>query len=392
MNRKIFFLANIITFYINASKDAPPLLQNLRNTCYMNSVLQALFACTSLSDEVNKYKINVGENKYDSYIEQYYKLLREQQSLDKGTVIQPKRLLHCMNVNSIFGSSASASANKQQDASEFLRLLLDKLTKDEKDDTKEELLIKNSIKRIFEFETKNMVKCSDGSEFESISKSKVRSSSTGVEVSFPYVLTSNQVFTLQELFNNGITDQSDFEYKDDATTGPFCPLYKNPNDDSSYVNKKNKIISKWSQMTTAPKVLVITPKRFNYDGTKINNTIKYDLEPLSLRIDNKEYEYNLFASVIHFGDLASGHYTAVVKYGNQWYNCDDFPNPDISKISKQEAINRIQGSGSKEQGYIYFFERQGEKEISVKNSLGQILKKFLNELNKIYLALFSSSH
>ncbi len=269
------------------------------------------------------------------------------------------------------------------------------MTNDEKGDTAEELRIKSLIKEIFQFDVKNIVRCSKGQEFESMSKDNKRSKGDGIEIDFPADIKQGEIFDLVTLFKNGKHNEASFDVKNDSITGPFCPIY-NDNSEEVYKDKANKISFKWSEIATAPKVLIVTPKRFTYDlrgnNEKINNVIKYDLKPLVLRIDNKDYSYNLFASVIHSGDLARGHYTAVVRYGDQWYSCDDFPQPAIEKIQDQEAIRRIEGSGSAEQGYIYFFELKQKKKIDTKNSLGEILKQALRELKSIYLTLVSLSH
>ncbi|KAI3376356.1 hypothetical protein L3Q82_016840 [Scortum barcoo] len=75
-----------------------------------------------------------------------------------------------------------------------------------------------------------------------------------------------------------------------------------------------------------PDVLVLLLKRFefNYDYmTYVKNNCPVDV-PRSLQIPQNQ-TYELYAVVDHFGDLRSGHYTAIIESQDdeKWYNFND---------------------------------------------------------------------
>jgi len=79
-----------------------------------------------------------------------------------------------------------------------------------------------------------------------------------------------------------------------------------------------------------PKILVISLKRFSPDGTqKINNTIQFPLEDLDLSgyvrgYNASTYKYDLYGVCNHMGGVMGGHYTAFVKHAeNKWIHFND---------------------------------------------------------------------
>ena len=89
--------------------------------------------------------------------------------------------------------------------------------------------------------------------------------------------------------------------------------------------------------------------RFNQDGTK--DKTKIDI-PLKINIDNQTLE--LLGIILHKGDSTnSGHYIAIVKRNNIWYNCDD---ANITEINIENALNT---NNVKENAYILLYELVG---------------------------------
>jgi len=79
-----------------------------------------------------------------------------------------------------------------------------------------------------------------------------------------------------------------------------------------------------------PQILVITLKRFSFDGTrKINSLVNFPLENLDLSehvigYNAKTYVYDLFGICNHTGGVMGGHYTSFVKNSeDQWLHYND---------------------------------------------------------------------
>jgi ubiquitin carboxyl-terminal hydrolase 8 len=77
-----------------------------------------------------------------------------------------------------------------------------------------------------------------------------------------------------------------------------------------------------------PKVLVLSLKRFDENGRKRNVLVKYPLTDLDLSkyvcgYTPNKYVYELIGICNHYGNTMGGHYTSFVKLQNQWYHCND---------------------------------------------------------------------
>ncbi|GAA6027384.1 hypothetical protein JCM8097_007815 [Rhodosporidiobolus ruineniae] len=118
--------------------------------------------------------------------------------------------------------------------------------------------------------------------------------------------------------------------KDDAWHCPRC--------------KKNRKAVKKLSLSKLPPILVIHLKRFSFHGPfsdKIETQVQYPLTGLDLTAflppplmekrtgqpvnaaPPKGYVYDLFGVTNHYGNLSSGHYTAYVRSGRDWFNIGD---------------------------------------------------------------------
>jgi len=61
--------------------------------------------------------------------------------------------------------------------------------------------------------------------------------------------------------------------------------------------------------------------------------------------------YDLFAVVLHTGTLNGGHYTAVAKNNNTWY---EFNDSQVIQIAKHETNKIVSGNA-----YILFYQKRG---------------------------------
>lgn len=98
---------------------------------------------------------------------------------------------------------------------------------------------------------------------------------------------------------------------------------------------------KVKKMLKLPELLIINLDRYTYlDGAryKIYNRITFPVNNLNLERylvnpHSQASDYDLYGIVMHHGEGA--HYTAYVKVGNDWYNCDDF---HVEKVAENVVI------------------------------------------------------
>ena len=119
--------------------------------------------------------------------------------------------------------------------------------------------------------------------------------------------------------------------------------------------KKNVLPMKKIDFFYLPKILIIAFKRFIKESSRwekneedidfpINN---FDMKDIIIGPDKNNSIYDLFAVSQHYGSTGFGHYTAVCKNGDKWYNYDD---SSVSQTSAKSALNSA--------AYVLFYRRQ----------------------------------
>ena len=103
-------------------------------------------------------------------------------------------------------------------------------------------------------------------------------------------------------------------------------------------------------MNTAPRILIVTIKRFDIFGRKLSRRIRYpasfsmkpfmdasiDKKLKSKQVDNEVYD--LYGVVIHQGQSTNcGHYFAYCKnlHSGKWYDCND---SSIRQIASENSV------------------------------------------------------
>ena len=139
-----------------------------------------------------------------------------------------------------------------------------------------------------------------------------------------------------------------------------------PHCDKKTITKKQHVVSK------LPKVLCLHLKRFDAATSKkmedyvsfpsrglnmgpyLPHWCEVSRVPMAPSIDSleqwtvPEINYDLYATVNHFGNLQSGHYVSNVYVNNQWYHCND----SYVGFANEEEILRSQGA------YLLFYMRR----------------------------------
>lgn len=315
-------------------------LNNIGNTCFMNSILQCLIHTDILkkyilSNELDE-DININ-NKESKLVKEYKLLLIEYMKSNKSiSPITFKKTLGYFDNNYL--------AYNQQDAHELLIKLIDILSKgcSYKINARIEGKIKN-IKDKMQFESfhkfiklyKNnysyFIKIFFGQYFNTIKCNLCNNINRNYD-SFCNILLELNGNNLSECLENYMKSE-----QLDETNMWKC-------DSCNKLNKGIKKINLWS----SPKILTITLKRFRYDikSSKIDKLIdipsKIDLNNFTKGFDNNIYE--LYAICNHSGNVSGGHYYSYCKINNEWFNFND---SSVSKIDKIISSN----------AYILFFKK-----------------------------------
>ncbi len=128
--------------------------------------------------------------------------------------------------------------------------------------------------------------------------------------------------------------------------------------------KKHQEASKTMEIYKAPQILIVQLKRFKIRSTnaimgmirngKNDTLVSYPLEGLNLKDfivgPDNDAVYDLFAISQHFGNLSSGHYTALCKNQSKWFDFDD---ECVSRIEEKKVLNNS--------AYLLFYRRREQQ-------------------------------
>lgn len=333
-------------------------LMNLGNTCFLNSCMQALshtheltaFLQTPLYSKLLKQK---GENNV-LLIEEWNDLRKTMWS-QNGT-ISPKRFVHHVHKVAKETNRELFTGFAQNDLPEFLLFLVEnmhnnvsrKVTMNIRGAAlnatdKLALSCYNMLKTSYEKEYSEIMELFYGiyvSEIASPENSSVPLSCRPehffiVDVEMP--LTKHlTLYDCLDSFTRTEVLEGDNAWYNEATKRK---------------ERVHKRITFWS----FPKVLVITLKRFSYDGRrKRQDLVDFPLHDLDLSsyvtgYNPSQYKYDLYAICNHMGGPLGGHYNAFVKTSEQWCLFDD--GNVKTKVHESQLVTP--------KAYCLFYRKQG---------------------------------
>jgi len=319
-----------------------PGLDNLGNTCYLNSALQCLFSTKSISSYfVNCFEAELlnWRNSDNLLTLQFAELMREVKSASHKS-FSPRQFLHKLQVSCPFFRGFL-----QQDSQEFLKILLDKLHETTQYSFKRDLK-ESIVSETFKFQVESSVHCSKCGKASSKLEDYYE-----IPLMIPSKKQSSKKRLLKKLFSSSELNLYDcllhFCLPEELSDKYFC----------EFCQAKTKS-QKETKVLTHPNVLVLFLKRFRYNkvSSKISTPVQLPLE-LNLEEFLKEKTpcfYSLKSFVSHSGGVRGGHYIAYCKVGENWF---EFNDSKVNKISEEKVLEK--------EAYIVFYEKVYEPRLFV---------------------------
>ena len=293
---------------------------NLKNTCYINSVLQLLSLCPELT--------RLLENTQDPSSEFLNLLFETLTSLHNGTgkTIEPKAF-----VQSSFDTFPNFLPYKQQDSLEYINYVFSKIF--EKVPSAEDLFKGKQVQRIECLKCKRVVEAED--PFNTLGIPIPRHAQT----SFPSVLFFSSLFC----------DQSSEFSLEDCLNQYFSCQKRALMHCSLCGEEKPQVLSEHIQFSSQYLIIYLKRSTGSFWNPKILTPVKPpQYFPSSLLTPNDKSNYRLFGLIEHSSYLSAkwGHYTCYILKGHSWFHISD---SKVQKVSWQQV--------SQAQAYLMLFKR-----------------------------------
>ncbi|OAF70068.1 hypothetical protein A3Q56_02177 [Intoshia linei] len=307
-------------------------LQNFGNTCYLNSVIQAMYFCESFRNQVLSYKCDK-ENLLTTLSELYKQMNGNIPGKQNG-IVHPKRFYNCLCMhNEIFNN------DNEHDAHEFFNYILNNIADLVQNDLKHTSCNVNWVYDLFQGVMTNETTClcceniSTKDEFFIDLSLEVESN-----ISIYFALKN---FSKKELMC------ADSKY--------FCNVCKCKQEAKRRIRIKKP-----------PKLLALHLKRFKYQDslrrfTKLNYKVSFSQELRFPNLIGEKYNklYKLIACVAHCGlTISSGHYLTFVRQGNGWLLFDDNAVENLPYWNIESFFGGSTNMPTRsETGYILFYQQ-----------------------------------
>mmetsp|Transcript_34778 Transcript_34778/g.98602 ORF Transcript_34778/g.98602 Transcript_34778/m.98602 type:complete len:361 (+) Transcript_34778:308-1390(+) len=335
-------------------------LENFGNTCYCNSVLQALYFCRPFRDKLLQYQPPAGREGDDNLLVCLADLFSQISSQKKKTgIIAPKRFIQRLKKdNELF------RGYMHQDAHEFLNFLL------------------NELSEILEREAKDGVGSGGSGNRSGGINSKGKPIRTWVHDVFHGKLVNETRCMMCETVTSREEDFLDLSL-DIEQNSSLTSCFRNfsltetlGQDDKFFCDSCCCLqeAQKCMKIKQLPKVLLLHLKRFKYIEQlgrykKLTYRVVF---PMELKLFNTtdsctgaDSVYHLFAVVVHVGSGPNhGHYVSLVKSHNSWLFFDDENVEPVTEAMVQTTFgSTAEFNNNTDHGYILMYSKVTDNAI-----------------------------
>ncbi|OMJ07624.1 Ubiquitin carboxyl-terminal hydrolase 42 [Smittium culicis] len=307
-------------------------LNNLGNTCFLNSVLQCLTYTPCLAEfllsKSHSSNCSSRTNCISCLLESHISLALNSTN---SSSISPKSIVGKLRL-----IAKNMRVGRQEDSHEFLRYLIEAMLENLPSNFPKKKnsspIITNDIE-IYKFITSNFIT----NMFAGFLESKVTC-----------LTCSNVSSTLEKSFDLSLSILNSSSLKKSISQFTAVETLVGNN---QYKCEKCRILSNATKQfcfKTLPNILTIQLARFNpINGAKINKFVQFDTT-LKLTSSTSEERFNLFAVLVHSGHSSrSGHYYCYVKNSNGcWYEMNDSM---VRQVSEASVL--------KQTAYLLFYEK-----------------------------------
>jgi len=303
-------------------------LNNLGNTCFINSAMQVLSHTYELNNLLNKLRPKIKNNIESTLLTEWIEL-KDIMWAENSTVSPIKFLKSIQSLAKQKGSN-NFIGYQQNDLPEFLFFIIDcfhaslsrevnMLISGKVINKKDKLAVEcfSMIKKIYSTEYSEIWDLFYGihiSQIISLEDNTVLSNSPEpyfiIDLPIPPNIKNPTLMDCFELYHEGEILEGDNAWYNEKT---------------KQKQSVKKQISYWS----FPKILVIDIKRFNSSNRKNQILLEFPLTNLDLNeymigYNSEKCMYDLYGICNHSGSVLGGHYTSFVKNANgKWYHFND---------------------------------------------------------------------
>jgi ubiquitin C-terminal hydrolase len=308
-------------------------IDNLGNTCFLNSCLQVLnhtYEMHEILDKMNYNKV-LKPDITDSAILKEWNDLRKIMWSGNG-VVSPNKFVHIVHEIAKIKDKEIFTGWAQNDMPEFLLFMIECIHNSvsrginirihgEKANSTDDMAIEcyNMLKTVYSKEYSEIMELFFGIYMSIITK-KDGSQQLAIKPESYFILDLpiiNETGSAKDLYDC-------FQY---YTQPEFME------GGNAWFNEKTgtkEDIKKQIIFWNFPKIVIICLKRFSADGSrKLNNMIEFPIDELDLSrymkgYNASTYKYELYGVCNHMGGVMGGHYTAFVKHAdNNWIHFND---------------------------------------------------------------------